>query len=101
MGDGETLARASVSPHPSRWPFGAGIIAGGPTGDAMPSPFPGMNPYLEQDDAWHSFHERFCTRLADELVAHTGPRYLVKLDESVFLHELPAGERRLVGRPDV
>ena len=25
----------------------------------MPSPFPGMNPYLEQDDAWHDFHERF------------------------------------------
>jgi len=21
----------------------------------MPSPFPGMNPYLEQDDAWHDF----------------------------------------------
>ena len=45
----------------------------------MPSPFPGMNPYLEQDDAWHSFHERFCTRLADELVSATGPRYMVKL----------------------
>lgn len=67
----------------------------------MPSPFPGMNPYLEQDDAWHSFHERFCTRLADELVAQTGPRYLVKLDENVFLHELPSEERRLLGRPDV
>ena len=67
----------------------------------MPSPFPGMNPYLEQDDAWHSFHERFCTRLADELVARTGPKYLVKLDENVFLHELPADGRRLLGRPDV
>jgi len=22
----------------------------------MPCPSPGMNPYLEQDDAWHSFH---------------------------------------------
>ena len=43
----------------------------------MPCPSPGMNPYLEQDDAWHSFHERYCTRLADELVASTGPRYLV------------------------
>lgn len=67
----------------------------------MPSPFPGMNPYLEQEDAWHSFHERFCTRLADELVAKTGPRYLVKLDENVFLHELPSDDRRLLGRPDV
>ena len=24
----------------------------------MPSPFPGMNPYLEQDDVWHDF--RLC-----------------------------------------
>jgi hypothetical protein len=24
----------------------------------MPSPFPGMNPYLETDDAWHDFHEK-------------------------------------------
>jgi len=60
-----------------------------------------MNPYLEQDDAWHSFHERFCTRLADELVSATGPRYLVKLDENVFLHELGSEDRRLLGRPDV
>lgn len=67
----------------------------------MPSPFPGMNPYLEQDDAWHGFHERFCTRLADELVGRTGPHYLVKLDENVYLHELPSEERRLMGRPDV
>ena len=25
----------------------------------MPSPFPGMNPYLEQEDAWRDFHEAF------------------------------------------
>jgi len=67
----------------------------------MPSPFPGMNPYLEQDDAWHDFHERFCTRLADELVSRTGPNYLGKLDENVYLHELPSDQRRLVGRPHV
>jgi hypothetical protein len=60
-----------------------------------------MNPYLEQDDAWHYFHERFCTRLADELVSRTGSNYLVKLDENVYLHELPSEQRRLVGRPDV
>lgn len=60
-----------------------------------------MNPYLEQESAWHTFHERFCTRLADELVARTSARYYVKLDENVFLHELPAEDRRLLGRPDV
>ena len=25
----------------------------------MPSPFPGMNPYLERDVVGHDFHERF------------------------------------------
>ena len=29
----------------------------------MPSPFPGMNPYLEQEDAWHDFHESFMPRM--------------------------------------
>ena len=26
---------------------------------AMPSPFPGMDPYLEQEILWHDFHEKF------------------------------------------
>lgn len=30
----------------------------------MPSPFPGMNPYLEQDDVWQDFHQSFITRTA-------------------------------------
>jgi hypothetical protein len=67
----------------------------------MPSPFPGMNPYLEQEDQWHSFHEWFIPRLAEVLVGKTPSRYLVKLDESVYLHELSSEERRLLGRPDV
>jgi hypothetical protein len=25
----------------------------------MPSPFPGMNPWLEQDDVWEDFHSRY------------------------------------------
>ena len=30
----------------------------------MPSPFPGLNPYLEQEAVWHDFHERFCPAAA-------------------------------------
>ncbi len=30
----------------------------------MPSPFPGMNPYLEQEDAWHDFHEHYCVMVS-------------------------------------
>lgn len=67
----------------------------------MPSPFPGMNPYLEHPSVWHDFHERFCPALSDALTALVRPQYIVKIDEQVYLHELSAEDRRLVGRPDV
>jgi hypothetical protein len=69
--------------------------------DTMPSPFPGMNPYLEQDDVWHDFHERLIPSVAELLEAGVGPNYIVKIDEQVYVHELPQGERSLLGRSDV
>jgi Protein of unknown function (DUF4058) len=67
----------------------------------MPSPFPGMDPYLEQTDAWHDFHERFCPAVAEALSAQIRPKYIAKIDEHVYLHELSAEERRFGGRGDV
>src|SRR6266436_5771844 len=67
----------------------------------MPSPFPGMNPYLEQEDAWHDFHERFIPVVAELIGAQVRPNYIVKIDEHVYIHELPADVRRLVGRADI
>ena len=67
----------------------------------MSSPFPGMNPYLEQADVWHSFHEQFCTLAMELLAAQVRPGYIVKLDEHVYVHELAGDERRLAGRGDV
>jgi hypothetical protein len=46
----------------------------------MPSPFLGMNPYIEQDDAWHDFHERFMPLVAEWIGARVDPRYIVKID---------------------
>jgi hypothetical protein len=60
-----------------------------------------MNPYLEQDDAWHDFHERFCPVVAELLTAQVRPNYIVKIDEHVYIHELPEEARQLVGRTDV
>ncbi|HSU66127.1 MAG TPA: DUF4058 family protein [Tepidisphaeraceae bacterium] len=67
----------------------------------MPSPFPGMNPYLEQEDIWHDFHERFIPAVAEMLLPQVRPKYIVRLDQQAYVHELPAEERRLIGRPDV
>jgi hypothetical protein len=59
-----------------------------------------MNPYLEQDDAWHDFHEHFLPHVAELLVPQVRPEYIVKIDEHVYIHELPANERRFLGRAD-
>jgi hypothetical protein len=67
----------------------------------MPSPFPGMNPYLEQADAWHDFHKRFLPFIADRLVEQVRPNYIVKIDEHVYVHEFPNEPRRFVGRADL
>jgi len=60
-----------------------------------------MNPYLEQDDVWHNFHQQFCSVCQELLVPQVRPGYIVKLEEHVYIHELPAAERRLLGRADV
>ncbi len=67
----------------------------------MPSPFPGMNPYLEQETVWHDFHERFLPAAATALVPQIRPKYIVVIDENIYLHDLPTGERRPIGRPDL
>ena len=67
----------------------------------MPSPFPGMNPWLEQVDVWHDFHQRFITRIGDVLAQRIRPAYLTKIDENVYIHELSVEQRLLLGRPDI
>jgi hypothetical protein len=67
----------------------------------MPSPFPGMNPYLEQEDAWHDFHERFMPMAAAMLEPQVGDDYIVKIDETVYIHEAESNQREMLGRADV
>ena len=67
----------------------------------MPSPFPGMNPYLEQDALWHDFHLRFLPALSARLVPQVVPKYIVMLEEHLYVHELPPGPGHLLGRADL
>jgi hypothetical protein len=48
----------------------------------MPSPFPGMDPYLEGDD-WTSFHTHLATEIARQLTPRLRPKY-VALPEKRF-----------------
>lgn len=65
----------------------------------MPSPFPGMDPYLE-DQEWEDFHLRFNVALSEALGDVVAPRYVVRVQRRVYVeHGLePEHQVRL---PDV
>lgn len=68
----------------------------------MPSPFPGMDPYLEdKGELFHDFHQSAIFVIRELLAARLPPPYEAHLQTSLYIHELPAAERRLVGRTDV
>jgi Protein of unknown function (DUF4058) len=53
----------------------------------MPSPFPGMNPYLESD-VWHGFHQMFVLACSLALVPQVRPVNIVTLEENVYIHDV-------------
>ncbi len=67
----------------------------------MASPFPGMNPYLEQSDCWQDFHNSFLTHAREHISSQLGPNYLVKVEMRLILHEIPDDERCFFGIADV
>ena len=67
----------------------------------MPSPFPGMNPFLERDDVWPDFHHRLIDRMADALADQVDPRYLVKIEEHLYVQDTPEAPHRPGPRADV
>ncbi|HEY1380202.1 MAG TPA: DUF4058 family protein, partial [Gemmataceae bacterium] len=67
----------------------------------MPSPFPGMNPYLERPGRWADFHNRFLVYAAEALLPQLLPDYYVSVEEHLFVQHYPDEDDRLVGRADV
>jgi hypothetical protein len=67
----------------------------------MPSPFPGMNPYPEQDHVWSDFHESFMPAARDAIATQVRPHFIAKINKHMFIHEMPDESRRFVGRSDV
>src|SRR5262245_21702602 len=49
----------------------------------MPSPFPGMDPYLE-GSTWMNFHGQLCAEIARQLGPKLRPLYLARLTERFF-----------------
>lgn len=50
----------------------------------MPSPFPGMDPFLESQD-WDDFHVDWMTELRRAIVRQVRPRYAVKVERRVYV----------------
>jgi hypothetical protein len=65
----------------------------------MPSPFPGMDPFLEHPRVWRDFHDSFLPALREDLTRIVAPRYIVRVEETCYISGGPSDGRRTV--PDV
>lgn len=65
----------------------------------MPSPFPGMDPFIEGQE-WEDFHPTFVVLMREALAAALTPRYLVRVERRVYVESASEGTERVV-RPDV
>ena len=52
----------------------------------MPSPFRGMNPFLEQNHVWQDFHDSFVPALRDAIMPQVRPQFVAKIGEHLYIH---------------
>ena len=50
----------------------------------MPSPFPGMDPYLEHPDFWQETHHWLISAIAASLVPQIRPKYEIAIDKRIY-----------------
>lgn len=70
----------------------------------MPSPFPGMDPYLEHPDFWQETHHWLISEIAASLVPQIRPKYEIAIDKRIYEITDPNdsnGDSLLVGIPQV
>lgn len=65
----------------------------------MPTPFPGMDPYLERRGRWHAVHTRLLVAMADALGPQVWPHYRVDIELRTYIALVTS--ESLVGIPDV
>jgi hypothetical protein len=53
----------------------------------MASPFPGMDPYLEDKALWNDVHHRLITYISNALQRQVRPRYHVRIEERLYVEE--------------
>ena len=65
----------------------------------MPSPFPGMDPYLEGRLLWHDVHQRLAGQISRQLAPHLSPRYVARL-ATRFVTSIPSEQEISIIYPD-
>ncbi len=66
----------------------------------MPSPFPGMDPYIEDQGLWPDFHSKLVNYIQEAVVDRLPPGYDARIDQRIRLVEADDGGYRDV-LPDV
>ena len=66
----------------------------------MPSPFPGMDPYLEAADLWPDVHARLIGEIAAALTPRLRPRYFAKVESRTYVPDVDDPALHLIV-PDV
>ncbi len=61
----------------------------------MPSPFPGMDPYVENQE-WEDFHSTFNTVIREGLSPRLDPRYIVRVERRVYVEHVQEGIDRVM-----
>src|SRR5690348_14498858 len=64
----------------------------------MPSPFPGMDPYLEEPSGWHPFHTKLVAALADALNDVLPDDYYAQVEQRTLVATWE--DQLRVGQPD-
>lgn len=65
----------------------------------MPSPFPGMDPFLENGELWSEVHSRLIVAIADAIAPELLPNYYVAIEKRTYLST--PEDSLLIGIPDV
>ena len=66
----------------------------------MPSPFPGMDPYLEDPGIWPDFHAKFINYLQEAIADRLPDHYSARVKEQIRLVDLDHGDAKRFD-PDV
>src|SRR5581483_2685151 len=73
----------------------------GAFGVKMPSPFPGMDPYLESPAHWPDFHHRYIDDLCDAIAGQLPDAYVARIGEEVVVVDADALVQPKSAKPDV